>query len=198
MNWIKCHEDYIYQVWRACMDSQPQHIKSGAGLCSLAWWCFPQEVIFNPSANSLQVRQIQTWTHSQVRRDSKWLDCALFLEFSSPAAADTRVQRRSEELWGQIMCSVNRHCCRAAGQQDAAHQVWDGGLLTLALFACSAHRLIARHSKYSATFLQTPNWQPRITSRNSTRESHHNPALQLKIFQTFMLPLWGTTRPTAC
>lgn len=156
-----------------------QRIKSGTGLCSPAWWCFPEEVIFNPFARSLQVRQIQTWTRSRVRRDNKWLDCALSLEFSSPAAAGTR---RSFE---------GKQCARwidtGARQRDAAHQVWDEGLLTLARFACSAHRLIARHSKYSATFLQTPNWQPRINSRNSTRESHYNPALQLKIFQTFML-----------
>lgn len=66
-------------------------------------------------------------------------------------------------------------------------------LLTLAPFACSPHRLIVWHPKYSATFHQTTDRQPHLNSRNSTRESHHNPVLQTQIFETFMLSLHPRT-----
>lgn len=67
-------------------------MKSGAGLCSPAWWCFREEVIFNPRVRSPQEWQTQMWRGSRGGRDNKRLDCALFLESSSPAAADTGVR----------------------------------------------------------------------------------------------------------
>lgn len=55
-------------------------------------------------------------------------------------------------------------------------------------FACSPHRLIFWHPKYSATFHQTTDRQPHLNGRNCTRESHRNPGLHTQIFKTFMLP----------
>lgn len=94
----------------------------------------------------------------------------------------------------ETMCSVTGHSCAShSGRSRCGLEGLEGlmswALLTLALFACSPHRLIFWHPKYSATFHQTTDRQPHLNGRNSIRESHHNPGLHTQKFKTFILPL---------
>lgn len=126
---------------------------------------------------------------------NRWSDCALSLENRWQCWMSVRACLCPVGIQ-ETMRSVTG--TRLHGLQRPWRQVWAGGgqrglmtwaVLTLALFACSPHRLIFWHPKYSATFHQTTDRQPHLNGRNSTRESLRNPGLQTQKFETFIFPL---------
>lgn len=114
----------------------------------------------------------------------------IFLSFCWQCWMSVRACRCPVGLQG-TMCIYSR--CGLEGLEGL--MTW--ALLTLALFACSPHRLIFWHPKYSATCHQTMDRQPHLNGRNSTRESHHNPGLHTQKFKKFILPLhhWARLCP---
>ena len=126
---------------------------------------------------------------------NRWSDCDSFLGIlplslrltALDVSKSTAVSSRAS---GETMCSVTSTAAAAvAGVGRRGYRgLMTWALLTLALFACSAHRLIFWHPKYSATFHQTVDRQPHLNGRNF-RESHHNPGLHTQKFKTFIIPL---------
>lgn len=104
----------------------------------------------------------------------------------------------SSKASGNNVLSDGLGCTSYSGHSRCGPEGLEGlmawALLTLVLFACSPHRLIFWHPKYSTTFHQTTDRQPHLNGRTSTRESHHNPGLHTEKIKTFILP-WSTMEP---
>lgn len=133
---------------------------------------------------------------SETPQQMKWL-CSflgIFLSRCWHRWMSVRPWRCPVGLQGETMCSVmgqgrTNYSGRSRCGLEGLEGLMTWAVLTLVLFACSPHRLIFWHPKYSETFHQTTDRQPHLNGMNSTRESHHNPGLQTQKFKTFMLPL---------